>query len=883
MIDASARLAEALAGAYRIERELGAGGMATVYLAYDLRHDRNVAIKVLRPELAAVLGAERFLAEIRTTANLQHPHILPLFDSGAIGESGVFYVMPYVEGESLRDRLDRERQLPVEDAVRIAGEVAGALDYAHRHGVVHRDIKPENILLHDGSALVADFGIALAMSRSDGAARMTETGLSLGTPFYMSPEQAMGEREIGPRSDVYALGAVTYEMLSGEPPFTGPTAQAIVARVMTEEPRSLTLQRKSVPPHLEAAVMKALEKLPADRFASASQLAESLSHATSAWAAPHRPGSRRWLAAAPWGVAVAATALAAAAWLHRPRPRGTSWAYAQLTDSIPITTDIPSLALSPDGQELAVKDNRQDGLIWIKRRDQLEPTPIPGTERGSGMAFSPDGDWIAFIADSHVRKIRVSGGPAVTLADSAASADLHNVAWLGDSALVYASGLPERLMRIGADGGAPSVVMADSSLHGFGLVNLEPLPDARGVLFAAPAPGGLVGVHVLDLGTRRQKLLVADAVAAWYLPTGDLLYLRADGTGLAVPFDLRKLAITGPAVPVLQNIFYRGAGSALLAVSPSGTLAYLRATGAPNNDRVVRVRRDGTAAPVDPAWFGAFDASALSPDGRQLAIGAISGVDTRSIWIKQLDHGTFSRLTFSGRDRRPAWSPDGKLVSFVRDAYNGGDVYARAADGSGTDRRLGHIDRAIQELAWSPDGRWLVVRTDNGEAGVGDLVAVPVGGNGEPVPLVATGFSELEPAVSPDSRWIAYVSNESGSNEVYVRGFPDVSGGRWQVSNGGGIGPRWSPDGRELFYLDPANRRLVAAEVRTAPAFAVVGLHPLFDISGFIIDPFHPSYDVEPGARSFLFIRQRGASGSTTPRLVMAENWFADVRARMRR
>src|SRR5687767_7454927 len=270
------RLTSVLAERYSFEREIGAGGMATVYLAQDLRHDRLVALKVLRPELAAVIGAERFLAEIKLTANLQHPHILPLFDSGA-ADSFLFYVMPFIEGESLRDRLRREKQLPVDEAVRIATEVASALDYAHRHGVVHRDIKPENILLHDGRALVADFGIALAASKAGGN-RMTETGMSLGTPHYMSPEQAMGEREITARSDVYAVGAVLYEMLTGDPPFTGSTAQAIVARVVTESPRPLHPQRHTIPPHVEAAVLTALEKLPADRFATAAQFAEALAN-----------------------------------------------------------------------------------------------------------------------------------------------------------------------------------------------------------------------------------------------------------------------------------------------------------------------------------------------------------------------------------------------------------------------------------------------------------------------------------------------------------------------------------------------------------------------------------------------------------------------------
>ena len=263
MTSPSARLTSALADRYRLGHEVGQGGMATVYLAEDLRHGRKVAIKVLHPELSAVIGSERFLAEIKVTANLQHPHILGLIDSGE-ADGLLYYVMPYVAGESLRARLHREKQLPVDDALRLAREVASALDYAHRQGVVHRDIKPENTLLQDGAALVADFGIALAVEQAGGH-RMTQTGMSLGTPAYMSPEQAMGEREIGPRSDVYALGAMTYEMLAGEPPFTGPTSQAIVAKVLTEQAPPLRTKRPSVPPAAESAIHTALQKIPADR------------------------------------------------------------------------------------------------------------------------------------------------------------------------------------------------------------------------------------------------------------------------------------------------------------------------------------------------------------------------------------------------------------------------------------------------------------------------------------------------------------------------------------------------------------------------------------------------------------------------------------------
>src|SRR5690349_21655974 len=317
------QLRSALADRYRLERELGQGGMATVYLAHDLRHERKVAITVLRPELAAVIGAERFVREIRTDPALQYQHMRGLIDSGEVSGTA-YYVMPFVEGESLRDRLVREKQLPIADAVRIAKEVASALDYAHRHRVIHRDIKPENILLHDGQALVADFGIALAMSQAGGT-RMTETGMSLGTPHYMSPEQAMGEREITARSDVYALGCVTYEMLSGDPPFTGSTAQAIIAKVMTEKPASLQRQRERVPDAVEDAVLTALEKLPADRFATAAEFAEALRGAPGARgtartriSAASRSRLRDPVVLGLGAIAVAAALLAA--WSRRPRP-----------------------------------------------------------------------------------------------------------------------------------------------------------------------------------------------------------------------------------------------------------------------------------------------------------------------------------------------------------------------------------------------------------------------------------------------------------------------------------------------------------------------------------------------------------------------------------
>jgi Tol biopolymer transport system component len=892
MTDVLGRLTAALADRYAIERELGAGGMATVYLAHDVRHGRKVALKVLRPELAAILGGERFLAEIKTTASLQHPHILPLHDSGE-ADGLVFYVMPYVEGESLRDRLTREKQLQVDEAVRLATEVASALDYAHRHGVVHRDIKPENVLLHEGQALVADFGIALAASRSEGGTRLTETGMSLGTPHYMAPEQAMGEREITPKADVYALGCVLYEMLTGEPPFTGPTAQAIIARVMTEAPRPIALQRHTVPPHVEAAVLTALEKLPADRFASAAQFAEAVvGHGLALQPTRATAGATVAVGAAPWrgrfqvaaGVALAALVAAAWGWAraggasHRPVERE----HITLGDSASLFVGAPALALSPDGSTLAFKDSRPNGMLWLKRDDDLDPEPIPGTDRAYAPVFSPDGRWIAFVADGRLRKVPARGGAAVTIADSAGEGTLGGAAWLADGTLVYAPTSLQGLRRVSASGGASQVALSGVVLNGGGVGAPEALPGSRGVLFQYCNSGcTTMSVHVLDLRAGTEKRLLDDVAQAWYLPGGRLLYVRGDGVALVAPFDLGRLEITGSAVPVLGDVYVAG-GFAQLVWSANGTLVYARGAGAAQENVVVRANRGGIALPVDTAWRGPLNSLALSPDGRRLAVGLGATTGGLNVWIKELDRGPFTRLSFGGEDRRPAWSPDGRWVAFVRDTGATSIVVARPADGSGRERALARLDRRIQEVEWSRDGRWLILRTDNGQIGAGDIVGLRTIGDTTPVPLVASRFTELHPALSPDGRWLAYTSNESGTDEVYVRPFPNTNDGRWQVSNGGGAQPRWSADGRAIFFLDAGNR-LVEGQIRAAPSFAVTGLHPLFTAAPFQINAFHQSFAVSHDGRFFYFLSP-GLEGQSAqgPQLVRVANWLADVAAKVK-
>ncbi len=883
------RLSSALEGRYSIIREIGAGGMATVYLAEDVRHHRKVAIKVLHPELTAVLGPERFLNEIELTANLQHPHILPLFDSGA-ADNLLFYVMPFVEGETLRQKLLREQQLPIAEAVRIASDVADALEYAHKHGVVHRDIKPENVLLHEGRPLVADFGIALAVQHAGGE-RMTQTGMSLGTPQYMAPEQAMGDKAVDHRADIYALGAVTYEMLTGEPPFTGPNAQAVVAKILTTDPSSMTAKRRSVPPHVNAAVLTALEKMPADRFATAAQFSEAIAgrgpaladtRASVVSAAPARQPRWRTAFAAAAAMAVVATGLAVWALTkgQGSGPDGAAWEFIELSDSTGVSLNFPALALSPDGNALVFRDDVAGARLWIKSRGELEPRQMPGTERATNPAFSPDGEWVAFIADGRLKKVGVRGGAAVTLADSALGTGFGGVAWLDDGSIVYVAPSLLELRRVSSSGGSYEVAFRDTALGGRGMGNLAALPGSRGVLYELCSSGCVTSsLYAVDFETGRSKVVLEEAVQGWYLPTGHILYVRRDGAALVAPFDARDMEVTGGSVPVLENVA-GGADFGQLAWSKSGDLVYVSGGARARDNAVLRVSRSGIITPIDTSWAGQFNSIALSPDGRKLAIGVGLGTSALNIWIKQLDRGPFTRLSFGGRDRRPEWSPDGRTIAFIRDTLTTGIVIGRPADGTGSDRLLVRLPLQLQEANWSRDGQWLVVRTDNSAAGAGDLIGVRTSGDTAPVPLVASAFTELNPALSPDGKWLAYTSNESGRYEVYVRPFPTTSSGLFQVSLEGGTMPRWSRDGSELFFV--ADRRMVSARIRTTPAFEVVELQPLFTVDSFILDQFHQAYDVTPDG-SFIFISARQLPGARAPRVVRVDNWFHDVRARLPR
>jgi serine/threonine-protein kinase len=861
MAEITERLKVAIADRYVLERELGQGGMATVYLAHDARHDRKVALKVLRAELAAVIGAQRFLTEIKTTANLQHPHILPLFDSGEV-QGTVFYVMPYIEGESLRDRLTREKQLPIADALRIAGQVAQALDYAHRHGVIHRDIKPENILLHDQSALVADFGIALAASRA-GDTRMTETGMSLGTPHYMSPEQAMGERDLDARADVYALGATLYEMLGGEPPFTGPTAQAIVARVLSEHPRPLSALRPTVPPHVDRAVRTALQKLPADRYSSAAAFAEALARPDTSPAsvptpapAPRHAGLGTWL---PWALAATAVVVAGAALLRgRTAPPVTPPSRLALLapglGGSGATSLQRQVALTPDGGTILYTVVDDAGRNRMMRQALDAETPATITLVGQFFSVgnpvvSPDGGSILVTnLEGQLYRLPIGGGPG-NIID--VGSRFSNFATFAPDGTLWATqaGGQNTLLRFGAG----DTLVAEVGSYAGGIRMQQVLADGSRALAVMRGTGSATGpLALVDLTTGDIiRTLVPDVVEGRYT-AGYLVVALNNGSLLATPFDDRRGEVTGPPVTLAGGVSVTGTGIAQVAVAPNGTVAYI-----PEEPRsLVYVERSGLARPVLEEHRN-FHAPLFSPDGRRLVMD-FNSADGRDVWVLDIAGGILSRATFDRDGHDPVWTPDGRFLTYTSAKSGVLGLYRT---------RPGSADPADSLLAtsmlgwtgqWVPDGS-AVVTVGNSMGGTtqSDIGIIREAGRGAFEALVATPFNENYPAVSHDQRWLAFVSDQSGQPEVYVRPF-DGESDVVQVSQGGGSEPVWSRDGSELFYRGMANGQpaLIAARVRAGRSFSIAARQELFPLADYVGTQPHANYDLSPDGRYFAMVRR---------------------------
>ncbi len=818
-------LKAALADRYRIERELGAGGMATVYLAHDLKHERDVAIKVLHPDLGAALGAERFLTEIRTTARLQHPHILPLLDSGsvhlrhpersALGEAEghavegppalLYYVMPLVTGETLRARLEREQQLPVADAVLIAREVADALGHAHGLGVIHRDIKPENILLQGGHALVADFGIALAV-QSAGGARMTQTGLSLGTPQYMSPEQAMGERAIDARSDIYALGAVTYEMLAGEAPFTGPSVQAIVARLITEDPRPLSSQRKAVPEHVEAAVLRALEKLPADRFASAAEFAAVLGGgytagttartATTSASAP----TRRWRTAtlALGAASLSLAALAAWALTRGPAGAGPTIYDVATPDSAKVSFINNSARIGTYGavsRSVSIATNGTFAVyvalhadsgssLWYRSLLTDEARPIPGTAGASVPRVSPDGSQVAYFGADQIMLVSLAGGDPRPLAPVL---DGRTLNWISANEILALSTDGDRALWVKPGGGEPreraiircplgiwtaSIGDLLCSFNGAArMINLDTdsTHDVR-IVQGDGTPGGPLAGSEFRLIDGRYLVFIS--------PNGVLSATQYDPT----------THLAGRAIALIAGVRREAIGEAHFDVADNGTLIY-----APGIDATVGrlVRRVPGASPeplpIDAATFQRYT---LSRDGRWLA-AVVQGTTLNELRIYDLRTGQHTVWQQAESIRHPNWSPDGETLLYS--ARTGDDwSMLRGQPGLG-----GALDTLARYAASEPSFDPLGYPNDSvaiAQEWLGGIVTrFDPRASGAMMDTVLTGARF--PSVASTGRLVTYQSTDG--SRIMVTTFPRPSR-RWQIASQG-VEPLWIGPATVLF------------------------------------------------------------------------------------
>jgi len=789
----------------------------------------------------------------------------------------LYYVMPYVEGESLRDKLNREKQLGIEQSIEITKAVASALDYAHRHKVIHRDIKPENILLHDGQPVVADFGIALAV-KAAGGTRLTETGLSLGTPQYMSPEQATADREIDGRSDIYSLACVLYEMLCGEPPFTGPTVQAVIAKVVTDLPRPISELRDTTPSHVAASLHKALAKLPADRFENPHQFAEAVSGARPVdLATPGvsgvgvavggdgatTGGAQRWGWVLPWLIAAVMAAVAIVATVSGGQPEEGNEEPIRLVVPVPLDYRVDpgrldAAALAPDGGSVVYRARKQDTVRLVHYSlISYEPTLLVGTEDGRYPFFSPDGEWVGFVVDNQVRKIRLADGLILDIAEWQQGTTIATAVWPDNDSIVFSAG--GRLWIVSAEGGTPAELIKPDSTMG----------EISHVGFLRAFPGGRVAFYigteadlhpaVLSLGDRSWNSLSVRPRA--YTTSGYLVF--GDGVDLRIgPFDPATLEPKGTSVPVPVSGEFT-----LVNVSPGGTALYQDYPSFAEQ-QVVWFDRDGSITPL-LEQIGNYRWSRLSPDGTQLA----TGLDGDDIWIFDVHSMRQTRLRHEGNNDEPVWTSDGSRVAYSAPKVDSADVYWRAADGTGEPELLVSLDTLnAWPTSFSPDDRYFAFYSSpRGTANQGemDIWLLDLQSQSSRA-IIATPAHEFNPMFSPDGRWIAYQSDESGQWEIYVRPFPELNY-KHTVSVGGGTNPIWSKDGRELFYL--SRQTMVSVEIAPGETFQAGQPRALFR-GDFIVDDIGDQcFDVAPDGR--FVMRMFGPNAASEIRLVV--NWMTEV------
>jgi len=878
-------------GPYEILAPIGAGGMGEVYKARDTRLERTVAVKVLPPHLASDSQfRERFEREAKSISSLNHPNICALYDIGeapgaGAGASGVLYlVLEYLEGETLAARLGKG-PLPAPDALKIASEIAGALDKAHRQGIVHRDLKPGNVMLTKTGAKLLDFGLAkscpvsplpgtAATEMRTATAPLTAQGSIVGTLQYMAPEQIEGE-SADARTDLFAFGAVLYEMLTGNKAFTGKSQASLLGAILKEDPPPVSRTQPLTPPALDYLVRTCLAKDPGDRFQTAHDVwlqLQWIAEGGSAAGVPAPVVSRRrsrerlaWIAAAVLGATTISAGVLAVARLRAKPADPVQFTIAPEENS---TLGDPAygvrFAISPDGRQLVfVASSKGVPMLWLRPLGALVAHALPGTERAMFPFWSPDSRYVGFGADGKLKKVDVTGGPAIALCDTG---DFRGGAWNRNNVIVFAPAPGGPLYKVDAAGGISSPVTTlgtGETGHRFPWF----LPDGRHVLYTAFRAGSSAELRVGALDSAETTPLGTGTFPRY--DSGHLLFLR-DGTLMAQPFDAAARRISGDPFPVAQQATF-------FSVSATGVLGYFG--GGAATTRLTWMDRAGkTMGLVGDA--GLYFNLSLSPDERRVAVSRTTGSPSnRDIWVIDLARGdTASRLTFDPAiEADPIWSPDGSRILFNSSRLGRGGVaggftsaFQHAADGGGQDELVVKMQNRIDAPDWSHDGRFLVFSGDGSQASNFGLWVLPFSGERKPAVFLQTAFTEDSPAFSPDDRWVAYDSDESGRFEVYVRSFAP-GGGQFQISRNGGWAPRWRGDGNEIFFLGLGGA-MMAADVTLGKAVQAGVPHALFPTPLGKSTSRH-TYTVTKDGKRFLLIMP-DQSQEQAP-ITMVVNWPA--------